>query len=151
MLYLGFTNETKEKCTDKMFKKHLNVFYKVFKKKVDKLLCSRHGSVDLILVNDKTIKRMNREYRGKNKPTDVISFAYLEVTEYKKTKGDVISGDIFISVDTAKKQAKENGHSLETELAVLFVHGLLHLFGFDHKTGREEAEMERWARKVLAN
>ncbi|MEK7548061.1 MAG: rRNA maturation RNase YbeY, partial [Patescibacteria group bacterium] len=66
-------------------------------------------------------------------------------------KGDVISGDIFISVDTAKKQAKENGHSLETELAVLFVHGLLHLFGFDHKTGREEAEMERWARKVLAN
>lgn len=149
MLYLGFTNETKEKCTDKMFKKHLSVFYKVLKNKVDKMLGKRNGSVDLILVNDKTIKRMNREYRGENKPTDVISFAYLEVTEYKKTKGDVISGDIFISIDTAKKQAREKGHSLETELAVLFVHGLLHLFGFDHKTDRQEAEMERWARLLL--
>lgn len=149
MLYLGFTNETKEKISDKMFKKYLGVFYKVLKSKIDKVLCNLNGGIDLILVDDSTIKQMNREYRGKNKPTDVISFAYLEVTEYKKTKGDVICGDIFVSVDTAKKQAKKKAHSLDAELAVLFVHGLLHLFGFDHKTDKQEAEMEKWARKVL--
>lgn len=149
MLKLGFTNETKEKIADKMFKKYLGVFYKVLKNKIDKMLGKRRGSIDLILVNDKTIKQMNREYRGKNKPTDVISFAYLEITEYKKIKGDVICGDIFISVDTAKKQAKKNDHDLAAELAVLFVHGLLHLFGFDHKTNKQEAEMERWAKEIL--
>jgi len=50
---------------------------------------------------------LNHEYRGENKATDVISFAYLEVTEYKKEKGDIIVGDVFISIDTAKKQEKE--------------------------------------------
>ena len=102
-----------------------------------------------MLIDDATIKAMNKEYRKKDSPTDVMSFAYLEVTDYKKEKGDVIVGDIFISDDTAKKQAKEKGHSLKKELEILFVHGLLHCFGFDHRTDKEEAEMEKWAKKIL--
>ena len=68
-------------------------------KPLDKLLFKRDGGIDLVLVGDEAIKMMNKEYRGINKTTDVLSFAYLEVTEYEKEKGDIIVGDIFVSVD----------------------------------------------------
>jgi len=101
------------------------------------------------LNGDKSMQALNQEYRKKDEPTDVIAFAYLEVTDYKKEKGDIIVGDIFISIDTAKRQAKERGAALGKELEVLFVHGLLHLFGFDHKTKKQETKMEKWAKKIL--
>lgn len=151
MLKFGFTNETHEKVGKAFFKKYVDRLYKILKTRIDKKILRRDGKIDLVLVEDKQIKALNKEYRGRNNPTDVISFAYLEVTEFKKVHGDVIVGDIFISVDTAKRQAKERGHELKKEFGVLFVHGLLHLFGFDHKNDKEEAEMERWAKKVLAN
>lgn len=149
MLKFDFTNETKEKFSRAAFKKLVDRFYEVLKAHVDKKLLKRNGNIELILVDDKAIAQLNREYRKKNKPTDVISFAYLEVTQYEKEGGDVIVGDIFISVDTAKKQAKEKGHSLKKEMEILFVHGMLHCFGFDHKNDKQEAEMELWAGKVL--
>lgn len=150
MLKFDFTNETKAKITKTFFKKRLDKFYEVLKSMIDKKLLGRSGSMELVLIGDKTMQTMNLEYRKKDSPTDVISFAYLEVTEFEKRKGDVIVGDIFISVDTAKKQAREKGHSLNKEMEILFVHGLLHCFGFDHKTDKQEAEMEKWAKKVLA-
>ncbi len=150
MLNLEFTNETDEKVPKRFFNEILKKFCKNLKPVLDKKLRTREGIVDLILVDDDAIKKMNAEYRGKNRPTDVISFAYLEVTDYEKAKGDVIVGDIFISVDTSKKQAKEKGHPLKKELEILFVHGLLHCFGFDHKTDKQEAEMEKWADTIIA-
>lgn len=96
------------------------------------------GQVGLIIVNDKKIHELNKKYRKKNRPTDVLSFPY----------GSGI-GDIYISVDTAKKQAKERGHGLNKELDILFVHGLLHLFGFGHKNDKEEKTMESFAKKIL--
>lgn len=150
MLKLEISNSTKSSVGKKIFEDILKKFEKVVKKRVTKLLGKRSGSVDLVLVGDSKIRTLNREYRKKDKPTDVISFAYLEVTDYESTKGDVIVGDIFISVATAKRQAKKNGHSLKKELEVLFVHGMLHLFGFDHNDDKEEAEMEGWASKIIS-
>jgi probable rRNA maturation factor len=149
MIKFSFVNETKARVSGKHSNEVMERFYKIMKKKIDGKLGKRHGEIDLILVDDRTIKAMNKEYRDENKVTDVISFAYLEVTDYKKQKGDVIVGDIFISVDVAKKQAKSHKHTLSKELEILFVHGLLHLFGFDHKTKKQEQEMEKWASKVL--
>lgn len=149
MIKFGFDNETKTKIGKAFFKKYLDKLYKVMKKDIDKKLFKRDGQLDLVLVGDKKIHVMNKEYRKKDRPTDVISFAYLEVTHYELEPGDIIVGDIFISVDTAKRQAKEHGHDLKKEMAILFVHGLLHCMGYDHKTDKEEAEMEGWAKKVL--
>ena len=150
MLEFGFTNTTKEKLGETFFLKYVKQLEKVLKPLLKKHLLGRNGTLDLILIDDKEMQKMNKEYRKKDSPTDVISFAYLEVTEYEEEKGDIIVGDIFISVDTAKKQAKEKGHDLKTEMAILFVHGLLHVFGFDHNSDREEKEMEKWAKKILA-
>ena len=105
MLKLGFTNCSKEKLSKEFFNKYLKVAYKVMKPLIDKKLIKRNGTVDLVIIDDKEMQSMNKQYRGKNNPTDVLSFAYLEVTEYEKEKGDVIVGDIFISVPEAKQEA----------------------------------------------
>ncbi|MBD3360627.1 rRNA maturation RNase YbeY [Candidatus Peregrinibacteria bacterium] len=150
MLIFDITNETDVKVPKDFFQKYVDKLYRLLNVKIDNDLLGRDGTIDLVLTDDKTVQALNREYRGINKPTDVISFAYLEVTEYEKEKGDIIVGDIFISADTAKKQAKKKKHSLKKELAILFVHGLLHLFGFDHQSKKQEAEMEKWAKKLLS-
>lgn len=150
MLYFGFSKEAKARVSEKFFAEILARFEKVLEKRIKKALKDRNGQLDLVLVDDEKIHGLNLEYRDMDEPTDVIAFAYLEVTDFKKEEGDVIVGDIFISADTAKRQAKEKKHSLKRELEVLFVHGLLHLFGFDHKTDKEEKEMEKWAAKVLS-
>ncbi len=150
MLKFGFDNETKVKVAGAaFFKKYLDRLYEVMRKDIDRKLFKRDGQVDLVLVGDRKIRAMNKEFRKKDKATDVISFAYLEVTDYEREPGDIIVGDIFISVDTAKRQAVEKGHDLKKEMAILFVHGLLHCMGFDHNTDEEEVVMEGWAEKVL--
>jgi probable rRNA maturation factor len=91
------------------------------------------AELSIVLVSDPQIKRLNKLYRNKDKPTDVLSFPIGE-----KVKGWLILGDIVISVDTARRQAKELGYSLEEELKRLLVHGLVHLLGYDHELGGEE-------------
>jgi probable rRNA maturation factor len=149
MLKFDFINETGTKVPKKFFQDIVKRFYKTLKTRVDKMLNGYDGQVDLVLVGDSTIHTLNFEYRDQDEPTDVISFAYLEVTEFEVMEGQVIVGDIFISVDTAKRQSKEKKHSLNHEMEILFVHGLLHLFGFDHKNDKQEKEMEKWALRVL--
>ncbi|AHE96546.1 hypothetical protein THERU_07520 [Thermocrinis ruber] len=89
--------------------------------------------LSIALVSDAQIKRLNKLYRNKDKPTDVLSFPIGE-----KVEDWLILGDIVISVDTAKRQAQELGHSLEEEIKRLLVHGLVHLLGYDHELGGEE-------------
>lgn len=89
------------------------------------------------LTDDTEIQALNSQYRYKNKPTDVLAFAALEVNSPQlppqaQLSMPVYLGDLVISVDTANRQAQEQGHSLETELAWLSAHGLLHLLGWDH-------------------
>ena len=90
------------------------------------------GAVELsiLLCTDGLIQSLNRDYRGLDSPTDVLSFAQREGED--GDPDDPILGDVVISVDTAQRQAAMHGHSLETELEVLLVHGVLHLLGYDH-------------------
>jgi probable rRNA maturation factor len=85
--------------------------------------------MNVVITNDNFIRKINKEYRGKDRATDVISFSYDDFSPDRKL---ILFGDIIISLDTAKRQAKENGHSLEKEFATLLIHGLYHLMGYDH-------------------
>jgi probable rRNA maturation factor len=91
------------------------------------------GEVSVLLTTDRRIRRLNREYRGKDKATDVLSFPARERVQNQKKTHEMIAGDLAISRDTAGKQAAARGHSLETEIKVLILHGLLHLAGYDHE------------------
>ena len=98
------------------------------------------GEVTVLLTTDAAICKLNKQFRGKNKATDVLSFPAESVGPVK------ISGDIAISVDTARRQSAAQCHSLATEIKVLILHGLLHLAGYDHeidggKMGRRERLM----------
>ena len=100
------------------------------------------GEIDVLLTDDRTLRRLNRQYRGKNKSTDVLSFpAPAEVA-------GVHAGDLAISLETATRQAMEHGHTLRDEVRVLLLHGVLHLFGMNHETDRgemaaQEAQLRR--------
>ena len=95
---------------------------------------------NVIFVDSETIKQINKEYRGIDKVTDVISFA-LEDNEEVKFEFGRLLGDIYICVEKMKEQAKEYGHSLLREQGFLTIHGLLHLLGYDHMTKEEEKIM----------
>ena len=88
--------------------------------------------------NDRRLHGLNRSFRGKDRPTDVLSFPYDE-------EGGPI-GDVVISVDRAAAQAGERGHSLQRELELLTLHGTLHVCGFDHET--DEGDMDRLERRL---
>jgi len=102
------------------------------------------GDVEILLAGDATLRRLNRDFRAKDKPTDVLSFpAPLEFA-------DGHAGDLAISLQTAQRQADEHGHTLTDEVRVLLLHGLLHLSGMDHETDSGEmAARESDLRKSL--
>lgn len=97
--------------------------------------------VSCVLVGDERIHEINREYRHIDRSTDVISFAMEDNDQFYVEGMPRTLGDIFISVDHAKKQAEEYGHSLRREMCFLFTHGILHLLGYDHMTDEQEKEM----------
>ena len=90
--------------------------------------------------SDRELRRVNRDYRGKDKPTDVLSFPGEENEEGHHL------GDILISVPTARRQAAERGHAPEREIRTLLLHGLLHCLGYDHEA--DQGEMERLERRL---
>lgn len=92
--------------------------------------------------SDREMRRVNRDYRGKDKPTDVLSFPGEPEPE---GEGHHL-GDILISIPTARRQAAERGHTVERELKVLLLHGLLHCLGYDHEA--DQGEMERLERRL---
>lgn len=107
-----------------------------------------NGEVALTLCGDDRIRELNREYRGIDKPTDVLSFPTFD---YKKSPEYSILGDIVISTQRAERQAEEYGHSLLRELCFLCAHSALHLMGFDHVNDEEgRAYMERRQNEALA-
>ncbi|HLI75525.1 MAG TPA: rRNA maturation RNase YbeY [Acidobacteriaceae bacterium] len=102
------------------------------------------GEVEVLLASDRTLRCLNRTYRGKNKATDVLSFPAAEEL------AGVHAGDLAISLETAGRQAAEQGHSLRDEVRVLLLHGLLHLQGMDHEVdGGEMAAREAKLRSAL--
>lgn len=103
-----------------------------FLQRVKKELDIAESDVTVCFVSDTVIARMNRQYRKKNGPTDVLSFP----SEKEREGTRRYLGDIAIAPETAKRYAKKNGRSLDGELRVLMLHGVLHLLGYDHETDR---------------
>ncbi len=120
-------------------------------------------SVHLQITDDDTIHEVNREYRDVDRATDVLSFPTVSyptghtagsaekalMQSWDAESGSVFLGDILISMDHAREQATEYGHSLEREVAYLFTHGLFHLMGYDHMTDEEKRPMRAMEEKVL--
>ncbi|HZC44464.1 MAG TPA: rRNA maturation RNase YbeY [Acidobacteriaceae bacterium] len=101
------------------------------------------GQVSVLLTSDSAIRRLNGKFRGKHRPTDVISFPALAMPAQKTTSRQLrlhppIAGDLAISLDAAAHQALRFGHPLLVELKILMLHGLLHLAGYDHETDAGE-------------
>jgi len=90
----------------------------------------RGAEVSLLFCDDATIHELNRDHRGKDRPTDVLAFAMRE-GEHGELAGDLL-GDVVVSIDTARRQANERGHTTSAEIRFLLAHGLLHLVGYDH-------------------
>ena len=98
----------------------------------------KNPEVSILLLDDSQIRDINREYRGKDKPTDVLSFPMLD-----ESSGNVqpqLLGDIVISVETAEKQARNRKCALYKELCILLIHGMLHLLGYDHELSKKNGE-----------
>ena len=113
----------------------------------------RPVELSLIITGDEEVHKLNREYRGIDATTDVISFALSENTDGTEfiTPPDQISrlGEVIISYPQAVRQAKENKQTIKAELAWLVVHGLLHLLGYDHQDDKSETVMRKREDKIL--
>ncbi len=110
------------------------------------------AEVSLVLADDAYIQELNCQYRGKDMPTDVLSFALNEGEEPEIIDGpeENLLGDIIISLETAERQAVDYGHSIERELAFLTIHGLLHLLGYDHEQEEQRRVMRAEEERVLS-
>ncbi len=135
-----------------------------FTQKLTEILGLADAELSLVLTDDATIKLLNREWRNKDRPTDVLSFPQdcpervfpkdfapqKLLEEIKKTSSDCrVLGDVVVSVDTAGRQAESFGWSLEEELKRLILHGLVHLLGYDHERSKEEEEKFRSFERFL--
>ena len=110
---------------------------------VGKIYGVENFEVSITLTDDKTIHALNKKYRGIDRPTDVLSFAFQESDEPKILNAKIETlGDIIISIERAKLQAADFGHSFLREIIFLEVHGLLHLLGYDHIEEADRIEME---------
>ncbi len=109
-------------------------------------LGERQSELSVSLVGDRRMRRLNRRYRGKDRTTDVLAFAVRE----GPLAGVPQLGDVVISVPTALRQAREANRTLDQEMTVLLIHGILHLCGYDHERSRAEARrMQRRERSLL--
>ena len=136
---IGYFNETNEEISE--FKEVKKVIKKAIEiENLDNL------EFNIILVDNNYIHELNKNYRGIDRPTDVITFALEDVDDFKDIDTRVL-GDIYISIDKACSQAIEYGHSLTRELCFLAVHGFLHLLGYDHMKKEDEEVM--FARQEL--
>ena len=104
---------------------------------------------NLIIVDNSYIHELNKNYRGIDRETDVITFALEDEDSLVLPTDERVLGDIYISIDKARSQAEEYGHSLLREMSFLFVHGLLHLLGYDHMTEEDEKVMFSLQEKIL--
>lgn len=130
---------------------------------LDHVGCPYEARVGLLLVDDKEIRRLNLEHRGIDRPTDVLSFPMTEYAHpgdfsifegdcvdcFDPDSGELLLGDIVLSMDRVSAQAEEYGHSIRREFAFLITHSVLHLVGYDHMTEDEAREMEHLQEEIL--
>lgn len=140
---IGIFNETEENL-EKELAELKELLEKTAKdEKLDNIL------FNVIIIDNSKIRELNREYRNIDRETDVISFA-LEDDKTFNLPDIRVLGDIYISIDKARSQALEYGHSFKRELSFLAIHGFLHLLGYDHMTKEEEKIMFKKQEEVLS-
>ena len=135
--------------TDDFHDDYETVYTNIIKEACQQLNIEDDLELSVIFVDDARIHEINREYRNIDRSTDVISFALEDNEQYYVEGMPRTLGDIFISIDHAKKQAQEYGHSFYREMCFLFTHGLLHLLGYDHMEKEEETEMYRIQNNII--
>ncbi|NLM50868.1 MAG: rRNA maturation RNase YbeY [Clostridiaceae bacterium] len=134
-----------------------NIIEKAVSYTLSNLGCDIDCEIGVTIVNNEEIRKLNKEYRGKDSATDVLSFPMIEfdadgvmIEESAEYNGNLlVLGDIVISLPRAKEQAEEYGHSLLREVGFLTVHSMLHLFGFDHEGEQDEKIMRQKEKEIL--
>lgn len=156
---IEITNET-EQLQDFDFE---GLFTKVVEASCDYVKCPYEVSVNILLTDDENIHEINKAERNIDRPTDVLSFPMIDyevpgdlsfITDddfiyFDPETGELLLGDIVISLDTAVRQAKNYGHAFVREAAFLCAHSMLHLFGFDHEDDTERIRMEQMQEEIL--
>lgn len=138
---LSFANRTQSKISKKMCEGLLEISSQYIKRP----RFTEKRIVILTFIGDSQMRSLNKKHRGKDKTTDVLSFEYRADAKVKEG----IFGEILISVPQAKRQAKKLSHRLQDEIAFLFVHGFLHIHGYDHEKPQEEKVMFALTDKIL--
>lgn len=140
-----------------------NIIRSVVLEALDYIKCPYESEINITITDNEKIREINQEYRNIDKATDVLSFPMIEYNEsgnfdflkeltydyFEPESGELIMGDIIISVEKVIEQAEKFNHSQERELAFLTAHSMFHLFGFDHENDYEMNEMERMQEDVL--
>ena len=147
-MYIEINNETSRDLA------YLDPIYKnLLEKTLEKVNFSTNCSVSVTFVDVDFIHKLNKEYRSIDRPTDIISFAYLDDINEKNIKSDyqIDLGEMYICVDVAEQNAIEFKSNLKKELCFLFIHGVLHLLGYDHMTSAEEKEMFSLQEEILSS
>ncbi|WP_239253988.1 rRNA maturation RNase YbeY [Listeria ilorinensis] len=151
LLEIDLIDETEELASEK-----IQLVEEILQFTADYLQLPPDTEMSVTFTDNESIREMNRDYRGKDQATDVISFALEEIGEgeteirYESEEGmPRVLGDIIISTERAAEQAAEYGHTIERELGFLAVHGLLHLLGYDHMLPEEEKVMFGLQKEVL--
>ena len=131
---------------------------------LDYMECPYEAEVNVVITDNEGIHQVNQEFRQIDRPTDVLSFPFIDYEEegdfsiideeeaedyFNLETGELMLGDIMISMDKVKEQAKSYGHSEKRELAFLVAHSMLHLFGFDHMEEEERIRMEQKQEEIL--
>lgn len=144
---LNIVNKTK--YSD--FKSFYPLLEQYYQKTLNTLKLEDKYVLSLIIVGPITIRKINRDYRNIDRQTDVISFALLDSGDDMCFDDVIELGDIFINRDRVLSQAKEYGHSKKREFVFLFVHGLLHLLGYDHMNPKDEKKMFALQKKIVGD
>ncbi len=151
-LRVVFTNEPDERGAKLLIRRVLRICYSLFGPDIN-------AAVEVSFCSDEQIRRVNNEKRGVDRPTDVLSFPMFDFHHgsapaapdlISPDTGRIMLGDLLLSLERAREQAEEYGHSVRREYAYLCVHGLLHLIGFDHvDEGEEKALMRNNEEQVM--
>lgn len=139
--------------TEKVLQEQIDLLEKLLDYAANHEDVQKNAEVSVSFVNNTDIQQLNKTYRNKDEPTDVISFALQDTVSDRINTAEnnlpLILGDIIISIDRAEEQAIEYNHSLERELGFLAVHGFLHLLGYDHIDASEEKVMFQKQKDIM--
>lgn len=142
--------------TKQLEKKYHQFIHEILEFSAQKMNIEPNAEISVTIVDNQKIQEINKKYRGKDYPTDVISFAledqheddfFVDVDDNMNFPLEL--GDLFISIEKTREQAAEYGHSFERELGFLTIHGFLHLNGYDHMTEADEKEMFELQETIL--